>query len=162
MKSDDKDLPLSPDFKKSQEAGGPQIPDVLTSKTGALLGLAAVLVIAGVIYAVGHIHFSKPATNPLESRAGFAALKSHVESLAEVDRLCAEPSERVTCLCELADRVRDERRAIESALAADPALKDFKIEIRPSSYTLATLPKAPDEADCLNAVSAPTILDEAQ
>lgn len=163
MKNEEKDLPISADYQKSQEAKGPQIPDWLTNKFGALLGLGAVAIIAGVFYAVGHIDFSRPQPNPLESRPGFAALKTHVESLAEVDSVCANESERLACLCELADRIRDERRAIDSLLASDPSLKGFAIAVRrPASvtYDLAKLPKAPEESECLNAVSAPTIIDD--
>lgn len=166
MKSEEKDLPVSADYQKSQEASGPQIPSFLTSKIGALVGIGAVAVVAGIIYVIGHVDFSRPVTNPLESRPHFAALKQHVENLAEVDSVCAQtgPAERMTCLCELAERIRDERRAIDSLLTSDPGLKGFEIVVRkPASvtYDLAKLPKAPGEAECLNAVAAPTILDDA-
>jgi len=160
---DEKDPPLSADYKKSQETGGPQIPDWLANKYGALIGLGAVALIAALLYGVGHVDFSRPQVNPLESRPGFAALKKHVENLAEVDTVCADKGERTACLCELADRIRDERRAIDTLLTTDPSLKGFAINIRqPASvtYNLQTLPKAPEESECLNAVSAPTIIDD--
>jgi hypothetical protein len=163
MKSDDKDIPISNDFKKSQENPGIQVPDFLASKFGAVVGLGAAVIIVGIIYAIGHIDFSHPTPNPLEARPGYAALHQHVESLAEVDQLCLGGTERLPCLCELAERIREDRRAIDSLVASDPTLKGFAIEIRkPASvtYDFAKLPKAPEESECLNAVSSPTIIDE--
>jgi hypothetical protein len=164
MKSDEKDVPVSHDYAKSNEAKGVYIPDFLTQKSGAFIGLGAVIVISGIVWAISHVNFSRPASNALESRAGFAALRHHVESLAEVDGLCSKV-DRTTCLCELADRMREDHRAIDSLLASDPSLKSFQIVVRrPASvtvsYDLNKLPKAPPEAECLNAVSAPTIIDD--
>jgi hypothetical protein len=165
MASHEKDPPAAADYKKSQENKGFQVPDILASKFGMVVGLGTVVVIVGVIYAIGHLDLSRPVPNPLESRPGFASLKQHVESLAEVDVLCAGGTERLTCLCELADRIRDERHAVDSILASDPALKGFAIEVRhPASaavtYDFAKLPKVPEESECLNAVAAPTLLDD--
>ncbi len=164
MKSDEKDVPVSNDYKKSNDAKGVQIPDLLAQKTGALIGLGAVVVIAGVMWIISHVDFSRRSLNVLESRPGFVTLRKHVESLAEVDRLCAK-EDRTTCLCELADRMREDHRAIDSLLVSDTSLKSFQIAVRSPasetvSYDLAKLPKAPAEAECLNAVSAPTIIDD--
>ncbi len=163
MNSDDKDLPVSSDFQKSQENKGFQIPDFLTSKFGAVVGLGTAIVIAGILYAFSRVSLSRPAANPLDSRPGFASLRQRVESLAEVDHLCMGGSERVACLCELADRIRDDHRAIDAVLESDPTLKGFSIEVREpakTAYSYEKLPKLPPEAECLNAVSAPTIIDD--
>lgn len=165
MKSDEKDVPVSNDYAKSNEPKGMQLPDFLTQKTGALIGIGVVVVICAVIWGMGHIDFSRPEANALDSRPGFAALRQRVASLAEVDGLCAK-DDRTTCLCELADRLRDDHRAIEALLASDPSLKAFQIKVRQAgaaaavSYDLAKLPRAPAEGVCLNAVSAPTIIDD--
>ena len=163
MTSDDKDLPVSTDFKKSQENPGLQVPDFLSSVFGAVIGLGVVVVVVAIIYAVGHVDLSRSTPNALEARPGFNSLRQHVESLAEVDQLCAAGAERMTCLCELAERVRDDRRAIDLLIAGDPGLKGFAIEIRKPvlvTYNSAKLPSAPEEAECLNAVAAPTIIDD--
>ena len=164
MTSEDKDVPVSNDYAKSKEPKGVQLPDFLTQKTGALIGLGAVVIIAGVMWALSNFGFSHQGPNPLQSRPGFTTLRKHVESLAEVDLLCAK-EDRTTCLCELGERMREDHRAIDSLLASDPSLKTFQIAVRrPASetvsYDLAKLPKAPAEAECLNAVSAPTIIDD--
>jgi hypothetical protein len=165
VSTNEKDVPVSSDYKKSMDGGGgPKLPDFLTRSSGVFIGLGVVVLIAAIIYGVTHIDFSRPVTNPLESRPGFVSLKQHVESLAEVDALCAK-EDRTTCLCELADRIREDRRVVDSLLEADPSLKTFQIAVRKPasatvSYDLAKLPQAPAEADCLNAVAAPTIIDD--
>jgi hypothetical protein len=163
MSNDDKDLPVSSDFQKSQENKGPQLPEFLTSKFGALVGLSIVVVIVGLTYAFSHVSVSRPEKNPMDSRPGFASLRQHVASLAEVDHICMGGSERVACLCELNERIRDDYHAIDAVLAADPSLKAFSITVQQpesATYTYEKLPKAPGESECLNAVSAPTIIDD--
>lgn len=166
MKSDEKDLPVSADYQKSQETRGIQVPDFLAQKTGALIGLGVVVLVVGLVALVQYFEAKQPSQkgNPLAARPQFETLRKHVESLAEVDGLCSK-EDRTTCLCELADRIREDRRAIDAIIADDPALKSFEISVRrPASvtvsYDLAKLPTAPDEAACLNAVAAPTIIDD--
>ena len=123
MTSDEKEVPASTDYAKSNEVKGSRIPQVLTQKMGVVVGLGAVVIIAALAWTVGHFSHSPGATNPLKSHSGFKALQGHVESLAEVDGLClngestVDPvnatAERATCLCEFADRLRDEHRVPE-------------------------------------------------
>lgn len=97
-------------------------------------------------------------------RPKYADLRTHVEKLAAIDRLCKQ-QDPSTCYCELAENIRDEHDAISRLLIDDPTLRDFVIPIRqPASaeirYDLNTLPKVPDEKSCLNAVAAPMLIDK--
>lgn len=163
MDPNDRDLPVSPDYAKSASAQSSNMPSVTPKMLMAGLGGAVVLMISA-FFLWSHLHADPAAGNPLASRPGFGTLKKHVESLAEIDGLCAS-QDKLACYCELADRIRSDRQAIDSLLVNDPALRGFQISVRrPASvivsYDLSKLPKAPEESECLNAVAAPTIIDD--
>lgn len=163
MAADKPDVPVSSDYAKSTaNAPEPQIPPRLAKILAGVAALLAILIGGSALWS--HMIAEPTTSNPLAARPGFDTLKRHVESLAEIDRVCSR-QDRLSCFCELADRIRTDRQAIDSLLANDPELKNFQIAVRrPAStmvsYDLSKLPKAPEEAECLNAVAAPTIIDE--
>ncbi len=162
MAADERDVPVSQDYAKSTTNQVSPAPPG-RPKLIAGVGVAVVLVVGGIAF-WSHMAAEPLNSNPLSSHAGFDTLRKHVESLAEVDGLCSK-QDRLSCFCELSDRIRADRQAIDSLLANDPELRNFQISVRrPASvfvsYDLTKLPKPPEEAECLNAVAAPTIIDD--